>query len=1655
MSQYHKRMLSLLLVLVMALPHTGCGSLLSKADPNAYDLKETVSKATVSKGRVGRKEKKVIDYSTDRFSIGGINAFYILPGLENIPDAMAEFQVIDYTPRGEFVYYYVTPCYMDPGGLEAYKDKDGSRGTVKDRTKVDVPEGRREDYDYDAAVLMTYNPGTGEYRVLYAKAFQIDKQKEFDPATEGRPYYYLSNEGSDTDPYRTFIQERILCCKVAGQDEYLLVEQGSLTGTVFDVEGDVLKTVSFRATLNNEAGEKKNELIELREEAEDEGEHKLDDDEFRALAEGEEEVQEDTVDPNTMNVLITGAVMTERYESYLGVTYFLGGDLFKAVPAVISSTCMVYRQSLNEEDGGVPYVSTNLNSEAQKEMWMSLDGRFFKDYKELESADGYSMEGIKTGGYGEEYKDSFTPFMNVVGEDEASFLVGMPYFLQIPGKVADRDYAEKLFEAYIYRYRTGGRYSYNMPVFVMRWLSSIYDNYSDDETAKKIKWGADNYEPAKKISTGLFFERDAKKTTTRNVKRGIQAVAADALTRKMNEETVSADSLEDVISYFSSLHYLPKPGEYSNDNGMNKAPAGFEGSAGEDEDDTDEDYGIVLRSDHVVTVVSKTEGREIFLSPVDYFPESHEDGERRVVMSRVQTNTDNIDLAEDTPGLKMLPYELSPSLNRTVYVYDTAGADNELKDIKSTAGLSEDQSKAIDELSLLMRTSPDIWEKVKLGWFISQVTGDMNDIIDTVSADAAKARDAGKISGDDYKKITDLLRDIRNDAKKRDAYEAFKKAREDAAKKHKDGELSDSEYEEIIKTIDKAEKEKLDLNDEDWEMFQKLVAESQMIADVQKALTEAGAIGKKDTLDRIEELSKKIPEEIREGTLYLCAGFRIMIQSTGNIPLSYKAVFPEGAAVDAGNGAGHETAGGSMDSHKDGVIVTSESDGDWFEGNAYMIGYRSANDMDLFDRYTYGTPVDLSSMEYRKGDEVRSIVVLMTDKGAKFLERNPAQATSQKYSRDDLKNMMGDYNGQKLNESLGAHKKTELKNIYTPLPFDQRGNEAYESVKAEKDLPDKVNEDDFRGFLTNRMLVTSTGYTRDTENLMTDAIRQGIARVTASDDSANEQQSELLEVSGGSVNERYTGHLSSSKNISLISLDKALICSVTGGTKILDLNHGTVADDIEGSYFRAYQRGNTDKFSLLGFSSTDYSYLDVDLPLAKIYTLDYENGELDRTVIEAFMNMADQYAKDYLYREYRTVLTETGEIQLKEATEAEKKESIEAGAIFDPSNSSYENALLELEKKYGIERTPTEIREHIEEIRARIAAVKPAITKLYELAGARKLAGDTSKRNEGYWKSVESRMTMAKDNELLGDILVEIRMHDEVLPTLKPEQATKYRMYKTVIDFTKEHTVISENDIFAEGSISMNSEETAQKRLRVTYRNEVLQDIIDEYCEGLLERRVSGNKAEMTGAEKRDAFNLYLSSLLDQVNPENFARDKEQAANEFVDVVNHGKKRLAGKDLEAMRERMKEELDSVDSVWKLEELLLQEKIQNGGYTEYKKWLDEYTDRVYAAESRKAELKIPVKTGESGDASKPPLSGDERISYMRTSAAYKAVIGDLKKDPAVKEFLEGRKETWDDYCKEVVKKAGMRVLKDKEEEPEETEQEDAVAGISENKGQRAD
>ena len=1663
--QAAKRVLSFLLILALLLTGTGCGSLVGQAGPEPVEYVSAESVAVLEKERLTKQsqsKKKVIDYSIDRFNIGGVNAFYILPGLENIPDAMAVFNVLDYNSRGDFVYYYVTPCYITPEELAGYMEESKSSGIVKDRTKVTVPEGRREDYDYDAGVLMTYNPYTGVYKVIYAKAFKIDKEREFDPATEGRPFYYLANDSTGLTPvdggdayavaagpgiyhYRTFIQQRIMGCKVAGREEYLLLDQGTLAGVVYDADGNKVRSVTYRSTIDNEIDSKKSDLLQMQEDAEDEGEDKLSEEEYESLYENDDEKKEDeTIPPDTMNVLITDAVMTESYESYLGVIFFLGSDLFKAMPATIPATLMVYRLSLDEGDGGFPYLSVNLNAKSQEEKWMSLDGKFFTSRSELENADGYSMEDIKTGRYGEEYKDSFSPFFNSVDSSKASFLVGMPYFHEIPGSEIDQEYAEDLYNAYFTQVgynvevvNTGNPFIYEIDPYATYWLTSgSHDGGADRDTWKKIKWGADNEPPAKEIAEGDFggYVEDG---LTISEKRVIQDIAANTLINKMHEELAGDFTIDGAMEYFEKLHFLPRPGEYDKGTGSNEVPSGFVKEDGSNP-------GLCFRSDHILNIVSANDAGRALLYPVDYFPNGGISDEES--WNGEEASVDDTTKVRGRRGLLMKPYEQSPSLNRTVYVYDTGEADKQIKEMKEAASLNDEASKAVDELSLLMRTSPEVWENVKLGWFINQMTQDTDEIFNTVSKDAAKANDSGRLSDDEYEKAMEVLEKIKKDIDQRDAFELFKKAREDAKEQLDDGKISEDKYDEIIELLDEAEKEKLGLNDEDWEMFEKLVSASRLISEADKALKSPGGVGKKDTLSRIEELSKKIPEDIREGMLYLCAGFQVVMQQAEAGPLSYKVVFPDGASIVAGNDDGHETTGGRIDTHMNGVIVSAESSGEWFEGNTYMLGYRSVNDLDLFDRYTYGSPIDLSSMEYRDGDKTRSVIVLLTDKGAKFLERNESGETKHLYDDDDLEDMLGEYEMLQIYKSSGLMRKPRdeheqykqkkgkrddilIRSVYTPLPFDQRGNEAYESVTAEKALQDNVNADDFKGFMTEKMLVTSTGYTRDTESLLREAIQTGLQSISASENRSTDDEA-TLERPADKMNERYTGHLTSAKNFCMIALDKALICSVASGTKILDLNHGTVADDLKGSYYRAYQNGKNQSFSLLGFANEDFSYLDVDLPLAKIYSLKYENGELDKAVIKAFINMLGQYAKDYLYREYRTYLAESGEIELKEATAAEKQESVEAGAIFDPANTSYDSALQELEKKYGIERTPSEIKEFTETVRAQIAGVRPAMTRLYELAGARKLAADSAKRNEGYWKGLESRMTMAPDIGSLDDILVEIRMNDEVLPELPKEQADRYRSYKSVIDLTKAHTSVSAADIFGDGSVGLDRDEGEKKRLQVSYRNEVLGDIIDDYIESTKQRQVSGNRSDLTEPEKKEIFERYLSTLLNQVNPENFAVTNEKAADEFVDLINNGKEKLAGTELEDMRRRIKEGLPDVDAVWKLEELVIDEKITYGkAYAGYRQWLMDYKARVDAAGNERARLKVPVKEAGASGAAMAPLTGKERISFLRTSPAYKEIIGDIKKDPAVFDFLKGRKITWDDYCTEVVKKAGMRVIRD--------------------------
>ena len=72
---------------------------------------------------------------------------------------------------------------------------------------------------------------------MCAKTFEIDKEFEFDPKIEGRPYYYEFYSDETTKQYNSYITERAFAGKVSGREEYLFMDQAGFTGRIYDKNG--------------------------------------------------------------------------------------------------------------------------------------------------------------------------------------------------------------------------------------------------------------------------------------------------------------------------------------------------------------------------------------------------------------------------------------------------------------------------------------------------------------------------------------------------------------------------------------------------------------------------------------------------------------------------------------------------------------------------------------------------------------------------------------------------------------------------------------------------------------------------------------------------------------------------------------------------------------------------------------------------------------------------------------------------------------------------------------------------------------------------------------------------------------------------------------------------------------------------------------------------------------------------------------------------------------------------------------------------------------------------------------------------------------------------------------------------------------------------
>ena len=168
-----KRFLRSAFIVLLCLIHTACASILGDGEVTIVTAPPIVSPRVIVTDNYGTGEK-------GRFDIGGTDAFYLLPGVENNPDNLQDFNCLDYTDSGYFVYYYCGPAYINVDELVAYKGKSDT--VPEDFVYEDV--NRESGVTCDAMIVMAYNPDTRHYVVMDVQAYTGEGASDADRTKE-------------------------------------------------------------------------------------------------------------------------------------------------------------------------------------------------------------------------------------------------------------------------------------------------------------------------------------------------------------------------------------------------------------------------------------------------------------------------------------------------------------------------------------------------------------------------------------------------------------------------------------------------------------------------------------------------------------------------------------------------------------------------------------------------------------------------------------------------------------------------------------------------------------------------------------------------------------------------------------------------------------------------------------------------------------------------------------------------------------------------------------------------------------------------------------------------------------------------------------------------------------------------------------------------------------------------------------------------------------------------------------------------------------------------------------------------------------------------------------------------------------------------------
>ena len=405
-----KRFLRSAFIVLLCLIHTACSSILGDGEVTIVTAPPIVSPRVIVTDSYGTGEK-------GRFDIGGTDAFYLLPGVENNPDNLQDFNCLDYTDSGYFVYYYCGPAYINVDELVAYKGKSDT--VPEDYVIEDV--NRESGVTCDAMVVLAYNPDTRHYVVMDVQAYTGEGASDADRTKE-------MNTGVDfykSQAYGFYTLSHCYGCKLSGMHRYYIFDQNG-DATIYGQDLKAITRMPIGSLVQNKIKETSYAVNQkLKEDFNNKKAGKagsssssgiITDDDFDSDDGGDERKEaldelsavtgntydsgeqtgEEYVDV-TLNGLVKSAVMDGSGIMYLTLLMYTGETPWGS-DVMLNRVIQIYSFDLGGDF--IHFVSRNEHWEEQvefyKEKWLMDEGIILAD--------------IKHGIYGAEFADQFTPF---------------------------------------------------------------------------------------------------------------------------------------------------------------------------------------------------------------------------------------------------------------------------------------------------------------------------------------------------------------------------------------------------------------------------------------------------------------------------------------------------------------------------------------------------------------------------------------------------------------------------------------------------------------------------------------------------------------------------------------------------------------------------------------------------------------------------------------------------------------------------------------------------------------------------------------------------------------------------------------------------------------------------------------------------------------------------------------------------------------------------------------------------------------------------------------------------------------------------------------------------------------------------------------------